>query len=63
VEAPATDIDGILARHPSVAELFDNGWLSLYRLDAQGRVAGRRHRGGDWRATGTAAADLPVAAE
>jgi uncharacterized protein YbcC (UPF0753/DUF2309 family) len=63
VEAPAADIDGILARHPSVAELFDNGWLSLYRLDAQGRVAGRRHRGGDWRATGTAAADLPVAAE
>jgi hypothetical protein len=27
--APVEAIEGVLARHPGVAALFDNGWLSL----------------------------------
>ena len=48
VEAPAEAIDGVLAKHPGVAELFDNGWLSLHRMDDAGRVAQRRAAGGAW---------------
>ena len=49
VEAPAEAIDGILAKHPSVTELFDNGWMSLYRMDDAGRVAQRRAADGSWK--------------
>jgi uncharacterized protein YbcC (UPF0753/DUF2309 family) len=48
VEAPAEAIDGILAAHEGVARLFDNGWLSLHRMDDAGRVAQRRAPGGTW---------------
>ncbi len=48
VEAPAEAIDGILAKHEGVAQLFDNGWLSLHRMDDAGRVAQRRAPGGVW---------------
>ena len=48
VEAPAEAIDGVLARHAGVARLFDNGWMSLHRMDDSGRVAQRRAPGGGW---------------
>ncbi|SIR42959.1 hypothetical protein SAMN05880582_11343 [Rhizobium sp. RU20A] len=41
VEAPTEAITDILARHPAVRALFDNGWLSLVTLDDEGRMASR----------------------
>jgi uncharacterized protein YbcC (UPF0753/DUF2309 family) len=33
VEAPATAIDGILAKHAVVRQLVEHGWLHLFRID------------------------------
>jgi uncharacterized protein YbcC (UPF0753/DUF2309 family) len=41
IEAPREAIDGILERHPDVRALFDNRWLHLFALDAEGRMAWR----------------------
>ncbi len=41
VEAPTEAIGSILARHPDVRALFDNRWLHLFALGADGRVAAR----------------------
>lgn len=41
IEAPTEAITDILERHPEVRALFDNGWLHLIALDAQGRMAQR----------------------
>lgn len=50
VEAPEADIDAILARHPEVAELVDNGWLHLFALAGTQRLTAcsRRLPGGRW---------------
>lgn len=48
VEAPAEAITDILARHPAVQALFDNGWLKMLRLGADGRVAERYEPGLRW---------------
>jgi uncharacterized protein YbcC (UPF0753/DUF2309 family) len=37
IAAPRGAIDGVLARHPEVASLFDNRWLHLFALEAEGR--------------------------
>ncbi|PWE28930.1 DUF2309 domain-containing protein [Pararhodobacter marinus] len=44
VEAPREAMSDILARHPGVKALFDNGWLHLIAMDQAGRLA--------WRYTG-----------
>lgn len=44
VEAPQDAINEILARHPQVKALFDNGWLSLFTLNEAGQMA-ERYRG------------------
>lgn len=41
IEAPKEAITDILRRHPQVRALFDNGWLHLFALDEQGRMAWR----------------------
>jgi uncharacterized protein YbcC (UPF0753/DUF2309 family) len=41
VEAPREAMADILARHPGVRDLFDNGWLHLFALDDAGRMAWR----------------------
>ena len=41
VEAPAEAISEILRKHASVRDLFDNGWLHLFTLDAQGQISKR----------------------
>ncbi len=41
IEAPKEAIADILRRHPQVRALFDNGWLHLFALDEQGRMAWR----------------------
>ncbi|WP_434622025.1 YbcC family protein [Azospirillum sp. B2RO_4] len=48
VEAPQTAIDGVLSRHPELRALFDNGWLHLFRLNEQGRMASRYVRSLQW---------------
>lgn len=53
VEAPRDAILGVLARHPEVATLFDQGWLHLFALEG-GRVAARYRPGGAWEAAGDA---------
>jgi len=45
VEAPVSAVNDILARHDGVRALFDNGWLHLFLLDADGQMA-RRYTGG-----------------
>jgi uncharacterized protein YbcC (UPF0753/DUF2309 family) len=45
IEASRAAIDGVLAKHPKVAELVDNEWLHLFQLDATERsVFARRNR-------------------
>lgn len=38
IEAPVEAMTQIIARHESVRQLVDNGWLHLFALDEQGRV-------------------------
>nr|WP_204508223.1 DUF2309 domain-containing protein [Aestuariivirga litoralis] len=47
IEAPQEAIGVVLARHPQVAALFDNGWLHLLALK-DGAVAARYRPGGSW---------------
>lgn len=47
VEAPRQAIADILARHPPVRALFDNGWLSLFVLE-KGRIKARWSPGAGW---------------
>ena len=49
IEAPTDAISAILARHPEVARLFDNGWLHLLALE-EGQVVASHIPGGTWRA-------------
>ena len=41
IEAPADAMSDILSRHEGVRALFDNRWLHLFALDAEGRMAQR----------------------
>jgi len=47
IEAPVEAMNDIIARHPMVRDLVDNGWLYLYGLDEDGRMS--RRYGGDLR--------------
>jgi uncharacterized protein YbcC (UPF0753/DUF2309 family) len=48
VEAPKEAISAILHRHEAVRALFENGWLHLFALDEQGRMAFRYDGQGSW---------------
>ncbi|WPZ32371.1 DUF2309 domain-containing protein [Thalassobaculum sp. OXR-137] len=41
LEAPQQAIDRIVARHETVRRLVDNGWIFLFSIDPEGRVARR----------------------
>jgi uncharacterized protein YbcC (UPF0753/DUF2309 family) len=47
VAAPCAAIGDILARHPGVAALFDQGWMHLFALE-EGRIAWRYAGAGGW---------------
>ena len=47
IEAPQEAIGAVLAKHPQVAALFDNGWLHLLALE-NGAIAARYRPGGTW---------------
>ncbi|MDJ1015370.1 MAG: DUF2309 domain-containing protein [Paracoccaceae bacterium] len=65
VEAPRDAMNRILEKHPHVAELFDNGWLSLFAMDGRGRLAWRYRPDGEWDGVGEGWSPntLPIAAE
>ena len=41
IEAPREAMTDVLSRHANVRALFDNGWLYLFALDDEGRMAWR----------------------
>ncbi|MGE5155747.1 MAG: YbcC family protein [Bdellovibrio bacteriovorus] len=47
IEAPEAPMEDIIARHPLVRELVDNGWLHLFRIDENSAVH-RRRGAADW---------------
>jgi uncharacterized protein YbcC (UPF0753/DUF2309 family) len=51
LDAPTSAVDAVLARHPQVAALFDNGWLHLLTLEG-GRIDARYHPRNGWRREG-----------
>ena len=57
IEAPCEAMSEILSRHESVRALFDNGWLSLFALDDEGRMAWRYAGDLQWTAMKPVAAD------
>lgn len=50
IEAPRTDIDAVIAKHESVRQLVENGWLHLFAIEEEGRVIARRQATGCWEA-------------
>ncbi|MBK1648325.1 YbcC family protein [Rhabdochromatium marinum] len=49
LEAPQEPIDAIIARQALVRQMLDNGWLHLFRIDAEGMITQRLHNLG-WQA-------------
>lgn len=64
IEAPREAIADVLAKHAGVRDLFENGWLTLFVMDENGRLAWRYRRGLTWVAVAHEGdnAALPVAA-
>ncbi len=60
IEAPTEAISQVLDRHPDVRALFDNGWLTLSAMDAEGRIAYGYDKG-DWRPLEAQSETLAVA--
>ena len=52
IEAPREAMSEILRRHATVRALFDNGWMHLFALDEEGRMAWRYTGDLQWRAMG-----------
>jgi hypothetical protein len=48
IEAPREPISAILDKHRAVRRLFENGWLHLFAMTAEGRI-GHRWSAGGWR--------------
>jgi uncharacterized protein YbcC (UPF0753/DUF2309 family) len=48
IEAPRADIDAVIAKHESVRQLVENGWLHLFAIEDEGRVIVRRGENGAW---------------
>jgi uncharacterized protein YbcC (UPF0753/DUF2309 family) len=48
IEAPIAALNAIIAKHPSVRALLDNGWLHLWALDDSGAVSHRYMGNLEW---------------
>ena len=48
IEAPRSDIDAVIAKHESVRQLVENGWLHLFAIGDEGRVIVRRGIKASW---------------
>ena len=58
IEAPTSQIDGIIDAHPAVRDLVDNGWLHLLAI-GEGGEAWRRDTGQKgWVPAGTSLGNL-----
>ena len=57
IEAPREAMTNVLSRHANVRALFDNGWLHLFALDEEGRMAWRYAGDLEWTAMNDAKAD------
>ncbi len=57
IEAPREAMAEVLRRHETVRALFDNGWLHLFALDEEGRMAWRYAGDLQWTASGPVEAD------
>jgi len=53
IEAPTDAMSEILSRHDGVRDLFDNNWLHLFALDAEGKMAMRYVGDLKWEAVST----------
>ncbi len=51
IEAPRSDIDAVIAKHESVRQLVENGWLHLFAIEDEGRVIVRRNSNDIWEET------------
>ena len=49
IEAERAAIDGILARHPGVSQLVENGWLHLVALEDDAQTSWLRQSSSGWR--------------
>lgn len=47
IEAPRPDIDAVIAKHESVRQLVENGWLHLFAIENKGKAIMRR-AGSSW---------------
>ena len=48
IEAPLDAMTAIIAKHEGVRQLLDNGWVHLFALDGEGKVAHRYAGGLEW---------------
>jgi uncharacterized protein len=48
VEAPTAAMSEVIARHPDLRALLDNGWITLFAMDADGAIVSRYGAGGSW---------------
>jgi len=48
LQAPQAAIDDIIGRHELVAQLLDNGWLHLFRMEDDSGVIHQRLPGQGW---------------
>jgi uncharacterized protein YbcC (UPF0753/DUF2309 family) len=49
IEAPCEAMEAVLARHESVRQLVENGWLHLFALEKEDGCLRQRCRDGSWR--------------
>ena len=56
IAAPIEDMNAVLEKHPSVADLFDNQWLHLLAMDDEGQITARYDGHGNWSQIGGQAA-------
>lgn len=55
IEAPTEAMNDVIARHDLVRDMLDNGWLFLFAMDENGRIAQRYAGGLAWERFKTAA--------
>ncbi|MCG9873342.1 MAG: DUF2309 domain-containing protein [Leptospiraceae bacterium] len=49
IEAPKDAINGILKKHQMVKDLFDNGWLHLFRINEEGKIDSKYDQDLNWK--------------
>jgi uncharacterized protein YbcC (UPF0753/DUF2309 family) len=57
IEAPEEAMNAIIAKHESVRQLVENGWVHLYGIGDGGRTIRRYRGGGQWLTATTASGD------